>query len=144
MAPVDEDSFVHAFIRALSNETVITKLQNAVCGTLQKEVGELRNIIKSKDDQIAALENRISELEKKQDEAEKYSRWNSLRINGVKESESQDVVQNVINLFNDVLRCRMQRGSILTVLAMQHQNRHHQRLAHRNLERPPACDPDFH
>ena len=101
MAGFDEDNFVKAFVRALSNEAVINKLQSAVCGSLQKEVGELRDIIKGKDSKIADLESRIALLEKKQDESEQYSRRNSLRVSGIKESDSEDVVEQVINLFND-------------------------------------------
>ena len=41
---MDQEDFVQAFVRALSNDAVINKLQHAVCGQLQKEVGELREI----------------------------------------------------------------------------------------------------
>ena len=55
---MDQDDFLKAFVRALSDETVIRKMQHAVCGQLHKEVSELRDIIKSRDDRIAELEKK--------------------------------------------------------------------------------------
>ena len=103
MAGINEDDFVQAFIRALSNDAVIGKLQNAVCGQLQKEVGVLRDLVKSKDDQIKKLDDRIRALEMKQDDTEQYSRRNSLRISGIKEATSEDIGETVLDLFNNSL-----------------------------------------
>ena len=103
MAQPEEDNFIQTFIKALSNDTVIQKLQNAVCGQLQREVQGLKDVIKSKDAKISELEIRITVLESKQDEADQYSRRNSLRISGIEEGNSDDVEQKVLDLFNNTL-----------------------------------------
>ena len=89
---INQDEFVDVLVRALGNETVIKKLQDAVCGQLQQEVTNLKDIIKSKDAAIDKLEKRVNELESVQDDLEQYSRRNSLRIGGVDESEDVDRV----------------------------------------------------
>ena len=79
-----EDKFVDILIRALSNESVISKLQEAVCGQLQKEVSLLKDIVKKKDDRIEKLERQVAELESGMDQLEQYSRRNSVQLSGVK------------------------------------------------------------
>ena len=104
MGGINQDDFVQAFVHALSNQSVIGKLQSAVCGSLQKEVCELRDLIKKKDDKISLLEDKISMLEQKQDDLEQYSRRNSLRVNGLEETPSEDIVDKVIDLFNNKIK----------------------------------------
>ena len=104
---INQDEFVDVLVRALSNETVIKKLQDAVCGQLQQEVTKLKDIIKSKDAVIDKLEQRVNELESGQDDLEQYSRRNSLRISGVDESDSEDVVEKTMNLINNTLGVTM-------------------------------------
>ena len=101
---MDQEEFVQVLIRALSNEGVIKKLQNAVCGPLQKEVGELRDLIKEREDKIRALEDKVHKLENRLDDLEQYSRRNSLRISGVTESGSEDITDKVTSLFNDKMK----------------------------------------
>ena len=101
---MDQDDFLKAFVRALSDETVIRKMQHAVCGQLHKEVSELRDIIKSRDDRIAELEKKVDQLEKRQDDAEQYSRRNSVRVAGVPKGENEDVGQKILTLFNDTMK----------------------------------------
>ena len=79
-----EDKFVDILIRALSNESVISKLQEAACEQLQKEESLLKDIVKKKDDRIEKLERQVAELESGMDQLEQYSRRNSVRISGVK------------------------------------------------------------
>ena len=99
----DQEEFIQAFVGALTDNTVIEKLQKAVCGQIHKEVGELREIIKNKDDQIRKLEVRVRDLELKQDDAEQYSRRNSIRITGIDESASEDISEKIIKLCNESL-----------------------------------------
>ena len=104
MAGIDQQDFVQAFILALSEDTVIRKIQHAVCGQLQQEVAALRDIVKKKDDEIANLKERVEKLENKHDDYEQYSRRNSIRVSGLAESTSEDIVQKVIDLFNDKMK----------------------------------------
>ena len=97
-----EDEFVDILIRALSNESVISKLQEAVCGQLQKEVSLLKDIVKKKDDRIEKLERQVAELESGMDQLEQYRR-NSVRISGIKEANSEDIVDKTMTLFNDTM-----------------------------------------
>jgi hypothetical protein len=46
---MDPGNFEQAFIRALSNDNIIAKLQNDISGQLQKEVSQLKGIITKKD-----------------------------------------------------------------------------------------------
>ena len=101
---LDPADFEQAFIRALSNDNVITKLQKAICGQLQKEVGELREIIKGKDKRISELENKVAEFERKQDDYEQYSRRNSIRVSGIAQEDSENLEQKVLDVFNDVMK----------------------------------------
>ena len=104
MAGIEQQDFVQAFVLALSNESVIKKLQNAVCGQLQQEVAVLRDLVKSKDDQIAELQDRVNKLEIKNDDHEQYSRRNSLRISGLEEGKNEDIVEKVVDLFNNTMQ----------------------------------------
>ena len=70
---------------------------------LKKEVTCLRDLIKSKDDQISELNEKVNALELKLDDYEQYSRRNSLRISGIKETQSEDVAQKVLDVFNSKL-----------------------------------------
>ena len=101
---LDEKEFIKVFLIALGNDEVIKKLQGAVCIPIQDEVNELRKIIKEKDAKIASLESKITDLELQVDDLEQYSRRNSLRFNGVTESDSEDVTKKVTDLINDTLK----------------------------------------
>ena len=101
---LDEKEFIKVFLIALGNDEVIKKIQGAVCTPIQDEVNELRNIKKEKDAKIASLESKITDLELQVDDLEQYSRRNSLRFDGVTESDSEDVTKKVTDLINDTLK----------------------------------------
>ena len=101
---ITQDEFIQVFIHALSDSTVIQKLQEAVCEPLRKEVVDLKKSMQEKDAKIASLEKRVSYLELQVDDLEQYSRRNSLRISGISESENEDVSKKVIDLVNDTLK----------------------------------------
>ena len=69
--------------------------------SLQKEVSDLREVVKNKNAEISSLKNSVSVLQLKTDELEQYSRRNTLRVSGVPESENEDIVDNMLHLFND-------------------------------------------
>ena len=99
----DEKEFIEVSTRALSNKDVIKKLQDAVCEPLYQEVNNLRVLIKSKDEKIEKLEKRVSDLELQVDDLEQYSRLNSLCINGIKETENENLTEKVLDLINNTL-----------------------------------------
>ena len=122
---IDQTDFARAFISALNDESVIKKLDDTIGAQLHfelknikeankklkddlsaefhKEVESLRNIITEKDAKINELEQKVSSLEVKLDDYEQYSRRNSLRITGIKETDSENVEDKVLNLLNDKL-----------------------------------------
>ena len=103
---INEKEFIEVFIRALSNKSVIKKLQDAVCEPLQKEVNDLRIAIQAKDAKIDSLEKRVFDLELQIEDIEQYGRRNSLRIriSGIQETASENVKEKVSELINDTLQ----------------------------------------
>ena len=101
---INEKEFIEVFIRALSNKSVIKKLQDAVCEPLQKEVNDLRMAIQAKDAKIDSLEKQVSDLELQIEDIEQYGRRNSLRISGIQETASENVKEKVSELINDTLQ----------------------------------------
>ena len=125
---IDQSEFIKAFVLALSEETVINKLDSAICGKLHMEVGNLtdvhnkfqqdvsqfreintqlqmevsslRRIVQDKDSKITSLEARVAELEIKLDDQEQYSRRNSLRISGITESDNEVIGPKVLEFIN--------------------------------------------
>ena len=77
---------------------------NAMNAQLIKEVGELRDIEKQKDTKIAKLESKIEWCESKLDDQEQYSRRNSLRFNGIPESDNEDIVVKTIDVINNKVK----------------------------------------
>ena len=101
---MDQEEFIKCFISALGNEQVLQKMRHNICGDLQKEIGELRDLLQKREQRIETLEKRIEELERRQDESEQYSRRNSLRISGVDQNENEDVTEKVLSLFNNTMK----------------------------------------
>ena len=56
---MDHDSFVNAFIKALKNKDVVHTLKEIICGDLEKQVLELKEIVTMKETQITSLEERV-------------------------------------------------------------------------------------
>ena len=79
---------------------------------MQQEVTKLKDIIKRQDAAIDKLEKMVNELESGQDDLEQYSRRNSLRISGVDESDSEDVVEKTMNLIINMLGVTMSTDQI--------------------------------
>jgi hypothetical protein len=99
---MDQAEFTTLLTAALSNEAVQNKL-SMIVKDLKSEVAFLRTIMEKKDERITKLEERVNELENNQDSLEQYTRRNSLRITGMKESENEDPVKVALDLFNNML-----------------------------------------
>ena len=69
----------------------------------EQEVAEVRRIVQSKDKQISDMRECVNGLEEKTNALEQYSRWNSLRISGIPERESEDILEVTLNLVNSSL-----------------------------------------
>ena len=128
----EQEDFTRGLIAALSNDSVLKKLEGSICKALKfdlkqvittnknvqsqlekfkesnsqltKEVAELRDIVVKKDKQILSLSERIMDLEKCVDEQEQYSRRNSLRISGFEESMGEDIMKKTLDLFNKEMK----------------------------------------
>ena len=70
MGGIDQKDFVQAFVLALSDTTVINKVQQAVCGKLKQEIILLKDLIQKRDQEIIELKERVEKLEQKQDDYE--------------------------------------------------------------------------
>ena len=129
---MNQDDFIKAFKLALSDDSVIEKFDEKLMGPLRfeinnlrdsnnqlkdqiakfssdnvqlkKEVSVLREIVKSKDQTINSLANRIENIESTLDEHEQYSRRNTLRISGIPEAEDEYLQGKVLHLFNHRLK----------------------------------------
>ena len=62
------------FKEALRDQDVIKHIQSAVCGQLSKQVGELRDILLKRNEEISSLKEKVAALELKAGDAEQYSR----------------------------------------------------------------------
>ena len=111
---MNQEQFTAAFLKALKDQEVAKTMQTIICGELQKELSELRETIKAKDDKILALEKRLIDTELKVDNLEQYSRRNSLRIHGLVENTTghEDTEQVVMDLFQNKLGVDIEMSGI--------------------------------
>ena len=72
---LDQEEFNQIFLTALGNDAVVKKLQTVLCSELHKEITLMHNMIKSKDEKIAQLENKVEILENRKEG--KCSSWNT-------------------------------------------------------------------
>ena len=98
-----QDDLKQAFVDALQDEAVIKQLKAIIRDELQQEMAELRRELKKKEEKIESLEKQVDELQTTTDKLEQYSRRNSLRIFGIKESEHEDPSQVALQLVNNDL-----------------------------------------
>ena len=110
MAKLDTDDFIKVFTMALKEEAVIEKLQEAVCQPLKREIATMKQIIEAKDKEIKELEEKIDNLEQ-------YSRRNSLRLHGIAEKESENLIDEIPALLNKELQfpAPMKRADICRI-----------------------------
>ena len=62
----------------------------------------LKEELRSKEVKIAELEKRVSLLESKLEDQEQYSRRTSIRINGIKEEQGEDVRKKLADIFQGI------------------------------------------
>ena len=79
---------------------------------LKTELDAMKALIRAKDDQIDNLQKRIAQLETNQDEAEQYSRRNSVRIARLQEEPSEDIENKVITFLRESLSTRIELTEI--------------------------------
>jgi exosome complex exonuclease DIS3/RRP44 len=116
MVDIDEQSFTNALIKALENDSVITKLkathsnlldeivslQNTISGQTSV-IDKLKNELNSSKVEINSLKTCIGSMENEVDSLEQYSRRNSIRITGLVESTEppEDIYEVVLGFFKD-------------------------------------------
>lgn len=109
---MDAESFVKAFIKALKDPEVVHTLKEHICGDLEKQISTLKDVITAKDSQITSLTEQVKSLESRLDNQEQYSRRNSLRINGLPESNEGSANSVVLDLFTKGMGCDIQLTDI--------------------------------
>ncbi len=100
---MDEEDFVKALIKALTSEKVQRCLKQSICGEILKELHDLTEIVKKKEQKINELTDKVLILEDKCDDLEQYSRRNSLRVSGVEEQPFEDVTKVTLGLIRQDL-----------------------------------------
>ena len=104
MGGIDLKDFTKAFLLALKEDEVqkslgISDLKQEITG-LRQTVELFRKELHEKDQTISSLENRISILENENDNLEQYSRRNSLRMTGIEETDTGDLLSTVLDVIN--------------------------------------------
>ena len=97
---VTEQELSDGLLIALANSTLADKVSQILCADLRREVGSLREAVKTRDARITQLEQKVEEQSHLIDTLEQYSRRNSMRLNGVVETEHEDLLATCMALFN--------------------------------------------
>ena len=106
-------SFALELIAALQDSAVVDAFRKArivdyeniadcVTGKLAKRLKKMEEEIAAKDTRIEQLEQRIEELETKADDQEQYSRRTSVRIYGIPESPGENLNSIASGLFEEM------------------------------------------
>jgi exosome complex exonuclease DIS3/RRP44 len=116
----DQENFVRAFLTALSNEDIIAKFRTIISDPLDIQLQQVKKtneqlttqisslkeenknirddlaVWKTKFDEkeraIQALQNRVADLEKQNEQNEQNSRKNNIRVKGLPEKNNEDLV----------------------------------------------------
>ena len=113
MAQLTPSEFTMALIEALRDATVIATLnqaidRDAISNSVSVEVGkhikDLKNQLAVKNQEIAELKKKYSDLEVKCDALEQYTRKRSLRIDGMPEQPDENSHEVVLDVCNNVLQ----------------------------------------
>jgi hypothetical protein len=136
----EEESLVKCLISALSNDTLVQKLNEVLIEDLKFQVNSLkdinsqlktdianltseykefksevvllRQVVKKKDSDVAALNEKVHLLEESLDKQEQYSRRNNVRISNMKEIQNEFVQNRVMKLFNQKMGCDLEPSDI--------------------------------
>ena len=93
-------------------------LRDTICAPLIQAIESLRADLNKRDAIISQLQGKIAHLELQNDDLEQYTRRNSIRINGLPESENEDCEDLVLSMLNS-------RMSLTPPLTMNHIDRVH-------------------
>ena len=97
-----EKEFSDSLLLALTNNSELAdKIRGILCKDLITEVHTLRDVVQKRDERMKKMEDTIQEQSHLIDTLEQYSRRNSLRVNGIAESEELDLLEACMALFND-------------------------------------------
>ena len=110
---LSSEQFALYFIEALKDQTVVSGLRQAVkpnnedlvdmvAEKVNQRISLLEERLAVKDTTIQKLEERVADLENKIDQQEQYSRRTSVRIAGIEETENEDPVQKVRDIFQSI------------------------------------------
>ena len=111
---MDPTSFILCFQEALQDKRVVSLFQSALVPLFQQQIARIDALEKSnkklnatldkKDTEIASLKSRCTVLEDSLDDLEQWGRRGSMRIQGLPESNPEDVDQKIQDLCNNVLK----------------------------------------
>ena len=111
----DDDDIVIRVMEAVADERVIKLLQKALYPKplmdkfteMNTRIDGLTAQLTAKDNDIAALQKRVEELEESADRAEQYSRRSNLLFSGFKETgggATENTDGQIISLVNDAMK----------------------------------------
>ena len=106
---------------ALSDEGIVRKFSEIMSPKFDQVTEKLDDALKyidhlkhqDKDTKISQLQKDVSSLESRVDDLEQWGRRGSMRIQGIPESESEEVGHKVLALVNGQLKCPL-RSSLRT------------------------------
>ena len=82
-------------------DSLIAEIRNP----LMEEMAALKTALSKKDQMIAALQSKVLELEERADDLEQYTRRNSLRVQGLSETEGEeDPIEKTLEFANRTLQ----------------------------------------
>lgn len=94
------DSCLLEFIGKQVSSVVVTRIES------------LENSLTEKGEKIRYLEERIAQLEEQSDTQEQYSRRTSIRINGIKETQGEDVEKTFMSIMDGVAGITVTKNDI--------------------------------
>ena len=103
-----EEDFIKGLLIALKNPAIQATLCDIISTSLKNEIVSLRKELKQKDSKILDLQQQVASLEIETDNLQQYSRRNSLRITGIPETETENVVEKSLAVINETMNVRPQ------------------------------------
>ena len=98
---IDQKDFQDLFLLSLQDESFRKQVRTELGhDELLTEISTLRAACQKKDTRIVELERHSKEMDALMDALEQYSRGNSMRIDGIKENDTECLTHTVLHLFN--------------------------------------------
>ena len=98
---MDPEEFTRCLLTALSEKAVCVAFGDIIADRVREEVAPLKKALQEKEMEISSLKTKVSSLETDLECLEQYTRRNSIRISGVRETGGEDVVEKAVELFNN-------------------------------------------